>query len=728
MLLLAFILGMISYHHFYPWYLFICLFWTSHFKQSIIITLVFGLGFCSFKIHHERIKSQSLKFDHNFFSSFLIEIQGFEEKKSYAKRWKVKVKKPIDGIFWLNCYQKCPKMLPGERWWVQAKLKKMTNFQNPGQLSVWYRADYHHINGQMNLISQQFKKDKDISKYDWLNRMKVSIYQKAHTVFNHEYEFARKVFLTLVLGIGSELSQEDWNTFKATGTAHLMVVSGAHLGLLMVLLAWIFEQFYRLYPCFIPVKRIASAVSLSLGFIYALLSGFGIPVQRAWLMRFFMDVKYWTHYRISSWQSFQLSIWVILIFEPHAIFYPGAYLSFLAVGILMLTPKLLIEKKWWVHLLTQAMCLLGLSPLTVLWFSSIPSLGMIANLFAIPWVSWVVLPLALSMSVMLGPIWVKLFDASLVILQKGLQYLQKFDAINLQLSWHNEYLPWYALIGLLAICIYPHWKVIVNVFLMGMILQFSTIPNMQVGEFFVDILDVGQGLSILVRTHGHALLYDTGGMQGKRSFASFVVLPYLKYIQLKKLDQLVLSHPDLDHIAGKKEILAQYPNTKLIVDQPTFYHQGTDCRKMKDWSWDGVSFHFFQGLKNTKKKNDHSCVLLIKNQKNQILLTGDIEKKAEQAILRENQNVHPTVILVPHHGSKTSSSDAFLKAMQAKLAIVSVALNNSYHLPHPLIKKRYQMYHTPWMSTAEEGWIQIQFLKRSWKILSIYKNTITHKN
>jgi competence protein ComEC len=713
--LIAFMLGMISYHHFYPVLIFILLFFTNNFRQFIACIILIAMGFCSFKTHHERIKSQSFNFGHNFFSSFLVQIQGFEEKKVYGKRWKVKITQPHEGMVWLNCYEACPVLLPGETWWIQGKFKKITSLQNPGQLNLWYRQDFRHVIGQINLISKRVIKQQDIASTDYLNCIRVWIYQKAYQIFDNKHQMAKKVFLTLVLGIGSELSQEDWSVFKDTGTAHLMVVSGAHLGLLMILVGWVVERVYRMYPILIPVKKVSSAISLSLGLFYALLSGFGIPVQRAWLMKLLMDLKYWFNYQVSSWQAFQLAIWVILLLEPHAIFYPGAYLSFLAVGILMLTPKVIHQKSWLMHILTQAMCLMGLSPLTVFWFSSIPSIGMLANLIAIPWVSWVVLPLALGMVVMLGDWGVEVFDWSIQALDKVLHALQQFEFLNFHFSWHHAWMPWLMLLALFINCIFLSIRGFICTMILLWVFNTTLKPNILIGEFFVDVLDVGQGLSVLVRTQHHALLYDTAGMQGSRSLAEIVVLPYLKYIEQNTLDALVLSHPDLDHIAGRKEILAQYPNAQLIVDKPSFYHQGKDCRKLDDWCWDGVCFHFLKGIQKTKKKNDHSCVLLIKNKKYKMLLTGDIEKKAEHAIIKEDKNLHPTVLLVPHHGSKTSSSVEFLKAMKAELAVVSVALYNSYHLPHPTIQKRYEQLHIPWITTAERAWIQIHFLKNSWK-------------
>ncbi|MDQ5883709.1 MAG: competence protein ComEC [Pseudomonadota bacterium] len=721
-MLFAFVIGLISANYYLFILFLLILFFIKPLKSFLINTMVFILGFCLFSNHQSHIKTQGLQFYHNFFSSFLIKVKDFEQKKNWGRRWRVEILQPIKGEVWLSCYKDCPSMLPGEAWWVQGRLKKMSGFNNPGQSSIWYRMDFRHVIGQLSVSPGRYQKEENIAKWDLLHRVRVWIYQKANLKFSEQQGFAKQIFLTLVLGIGSELSNDDWQMFKDTGTAHLMVVSGAHLSLLMMLIEGLVQHTYRWIPVSIPLKRIASALSLSAGILYAVLSGFGVPVQRALLMKCAMDSKYWFAYRMTSFQAFQLALFLILCWEPHAIWYPGTYLSFIAVGILMLIPRVISSQSWWMTMVTQFFCLVGLSPLTVLWFSSIPLSGMLANFFAIPWVSWCVLPLALSMTIFLNQHILDIFYWSVRLLQIFLKYLHHFQGLNLHLLWPHPLIPWALLLSILIIAILPKWRLVLVCCGLIFALWHLPVKPQKDGEFMVDVLDVGQGLSVLVRTAHHALLYDTGGQLGQKTSTSLVVLPYLQYIRLKNLDTLVLSHPDLDHIAGRKEILTAYPQTQLVVDNPQFYHTGRDCRQIKDWCWEGVCFHFFKKMRHEKKKNNHSCVLQVNNIKYAILLTGDIEKKAEGALISALRNrPETTVLLVPHHGSRTSSTEAFLKAVKAKLAIVSVALYNSYHLPHPTIQKRYQDFQIPWVTTAEEGMIQVRFFNHYWRYLTYSK-------
>lgn len=241
--------------------------------------------------------------------------------------------------------------------------------------------------------------------------------------------------------------------------------------------------------------------------------------------------------------------------------------------------------------------------------------------------------------------------------------------------------------------IYPHFKTIKS------------------GTFNADVLDVGQGLAVMIRTKEHSLLFDTGGA----GIARRVILPYLKQHNITQLDKIVISHPDMDHRGGLPTLMAQFSHTLLLVDDTKAYHAGTSCHGYSDWCWDGVCFHFIPYQVQHHSKNNHSCVLQVANKKYQLLLTGDIERAAEYQILHsERSKIQSTVLLIPHHGSNTSSSYWFLDTVKPKLAVVSVALHNAYHLPNPQALLRYKNMGIPWVSTAEHGMIRLIFNLNAW--------------
>jgi competence protein ComEC len=229
------------------------------------------------------------------------------------------------------------------------------------------------------------------------------------------------------------------------------------------------------------------------------------------------------------------------------------------------------------------------------------------------------------------------------------------------------------------------------------------------GEAWVDVLDVGQGLSVVIRTKKHVLVYDTG-MKFYRGndMGNLVLVPYLKAKHVRHLDAVVISHPDLDHRGGLSSLTKEYPSYTLLVDDPTFYQQARTCHDYPDWTWDGVSFQFFPIHAPFKEKNNHSCVLKVTTAGGQFLLTGDIERTAEAYLVKTyGEQLASSVMLVPHHGSKTSSSASFVEQVKPDHAIASYGFDNRYHFPHQPALKTYQAHHIPVHATQTCGMVQV---------------------
>lgn len=417
-------------------------------------------------------------------------------------------------------------------------------------------------------------------------------------------------------------------------------------------------------------------------------------------MYFVYCLRFFLPYRIDSLTSFKIALWAILLIEPHAIFYPGTYLSFFAVYLLLATPILVPWGGALKGVLQQFICLLGMAPLTLFWFSKVPFIGMMANLVAIPWVSWLVLPLSMLLALNLK--WIlPFYHLSVISLRWFLHKVQGYDFLNYTYTFGNNFIFYLSLLFLLVILL-PLKKIRWVVFTLLMI-SLSTSGKMIVKKaFLVDVLDVGQGLAVFVRTTHHHLLFDTAGKVYGRVVAEKTILPYFKHEDIQKLDMVVLSHPDMDHIGGA-ELLSSHLSVKHWVNDKS-------CQKQLPWVWDGVHFEFLKYHFVDKKKNNHSCVLKIHNGQYQILITADIERPIEyQLIHRYGTALKSTVLVVPHHGSLTSSSAAFLDLVKPIAAVVSVAKINAYHLPHQLVKKRYQNFNIPWFSTAKEGMVRFLF-------------------
>ena len=225
----------------------------------------------------------------------------------------------------------------------------------------------------------------------------------------------------------------------------------------------------------------------------------------------------------------------------------------------------------------------------------------------------------------------------------------------------------------------------------------------------MDFLDVGQGLAIVIRTAHHVIVYDTG-MKFYRSsdMGKLAIIPYLNTLGIKQLDKVIISHPDLDHRGGLQSLEETYTIQELLVDDPTFYKRGLSCHHYPAWSWDGISFRFFPITERLHSKNNNSCILQVSNSAGKILLSGDIEKLAEDYLIKTYGNqLASSIMLVPHHGSKTSSSTAYVNEVAPRYAIASYGFDNRYHFPHEQAVKTYQLRHIPLYNTQHCGMVRI---------------------
>jgi competence protein ComEC len=235
-----------------------------------------------------------------------------------------------------------------------------------------------------------------------------------------------------------------------------------------------------------------------------------------------------------------------------------------------------------------------------------------------------------------------------------------------------------------------------------------------IGEVWLSLLDVGQGLAVVVQTATHTLVYDAGAKHNDNiDMGESVVLPYLRTLNIHQLDMLVISHGDNDHIGGAAALLAALPITSLITSVPEKFstdRQARYCLAGQTWQWDDVQFSFLYPSPSQLHQNDNSsCVLRIDNGKQSILLSGDIEKSAEMSLLRMTKTpLTATILVAPHHGSKTSSTQAFIDAVRPQWVLYATGYRNRYHFPHPTVVNAYRINRAKQMDTAELGTIRVK--------------------
>lgn len=615
----------------------------------------------------------------------------------------------------VSCYQKCPMVQLGQHWILKAKIHKPRNYANPGSFDYVRWLTAQHISWLANLESgQTHRQIKVVPNHGYILFLREKLSQRLEKL--HFQASSIGIVQALALGLTKNLNQPLWDLFRRTGTTHLMVISGAHIGLVagfgFSLTKWLWCRLER-FCLQIPAQQVAAIVGMVFALGYAILAGFAVPAQRSFIACCVMLSRYFFNWRFSTWQAWRYALFLVLLIEPHAVYLSGFYLSFMAVAILVAINQRIAMNGWRKMIAIQLACLLGLMPLTLFWFSYGAINGLLANLLAIPWVGFVIVPLSL-MTTLLGQ-WDQMawlawgLDQSIEVLLYYLNTIDRFSWINLTHTYASIISPLSMLMAMMLILFLPlrQYGFIIAIFILVGI--YPKQEAIKTGEARVDVLDVGQGLAVLVRTASHTMVYDTG-MQFYRGsdMGQMVILPYLKTLGIQHLDKMVISHPDQDHRGGLKSLQAAIPIDELIVDNPKRYRHAVSCHRYPDWSWDNVTFHFFQIKTDLHSKNNTSCVLQLSTAEGQVLLTGDIEKKAEQyLVINYNQQLQSSLIVVPHHGSKTSSSELFLSMVKPKYALISYGFDNRYRFPHEQVLARYQAKKVDVFNTVDCGMMSV---------------------
>jgi competence protein ComEC len=636
---------------------------------------------------------------------------------------------PIRARLLLSCYQHCPILHAGERWQMRAKLRTIHNLNNPGGFDYKTFLEAQHIHWRGYTASNSFHVlAAPKHAFNLLALRERLAHGLTHLGADREQV---GILSALTLGVTSSMTQELWALFRRTGTTHLMVISGAHIGLVAGMIFQLIRQIWSYIPYLClryPAQKAAGVVAIMVGFFYAMLAGFGVPAERSAVASFFIFFRYLGHKKLGSWQAWRYALFIVLLTEPHAVLMPGFYLSFMAVAILLIMNQRIRVQGWRKGVLIQVFCLLGLLPLTLFWFSYGAFDGFFANLVAIPWVSFIVVPLAL-LTLLLGHQVPWIVGLSKSAINGLLYYLHWVDAWfgqwNLTLSYGSIILPLVLMLALALRVLLPIRSVLGIALSMLAMALYPKVNPVKLGDFQVAIMDVGQGLACVVRTKSHTLIYDTGGkVYHGPDMSTLALLPYVHTIGLKHLDMIVISHPDLDHRGGLPTLETQYPPDFLVVDNPRFYHRGFDCHDYPDWHWEGVDFHFFSIPTIHNHTNNRSCVLKISNASGEILLTGDIESEAEHYLVKTyGRALQARVLVVPHHGSKTSSTLGFLRQVSPDYAVMSYGFDNRYRFPHPQTLENYRLQGVRVYHTAEQGMIQLDFSSQNVRITPFLAST-----
>lgn len=628
---------------------------------------------------------------------------------------------PSPGRIRLSWYRQPPEIRPGQYWQLDVRLRRPHGFVNPGGFDYEGWLVQQRIRTVGYVVATPRNHYLGITRGMYIDRLRHALRAAVNDVPDLHY---RGLLIALTLGDRSQTSRAQKTTLVNTGTYHLLAISGLHISLVAGLF---YLALLKLWPwtgrgvIALPAPRVAAVTAILAAAAYSLLSGFAIPAQRAWIMLMVVMSAVFSGRHYAPTQVLSMALLLVLIFDPLAAIDPGFWLSFGAILVLAcgMSHRIGTGGLWWQWGRAQYVVFLGLMPVSLLWFQQYALHGMIANIVAIPWVSLVTTPLALAgvglMAVggLPGRACMFLADMSLHLIWLWLQWLQQWPAALWQQAIPSPAIMMTGVAGALLLLLPPglHWRWLGLVWLLPMLLPVPRTP--EPGAFWFTLLDVGQGLAAVIHTHNHALVYDTGGrFSDSFDAGAAVVIPYLRQAGMASLDQVIISHGDNDHIGGAHSLLEAYPDTPVLssVSAPFAHPYWETCVAGQEWQWDGVRFQILHPARDeSSRDNNQSCVLRISTSQYAVLVPGDIEQEAEHRLLSEHAADLPAAVLVaPHHGSRTSSSPAFISAVNPQVVLYATGYRNRYRHPNQDIMQRYAQRGIRSHDTSRDGAVLIR--------------------
>lgn len=627
---------------------------------------------------------------------------------------------PADSL-WQVSADFAGRMRPGEVWSLQLRLKRPHALSNPGGFDAEKLAHQRGVTATGWARAGQ----RLAATLDRVDGLRWRLRQALLARFPGQP--AAGTVLALLTGDRNGIPPEAWDRYARTGITHLVAISGTHITMVAWLSGWLAARLWLLLPGLalrLPASRVAAVAGLGCATAYGVLAGMELPTQRTLLMLAVFLSARWLPGEWSGSQALLLSLAVVLAFDPLSVHAAGLWLSFMAVGLLMLGGLAPGEESGWRSALrAQWLATWGLMPLTLALFARVSWVALPVNVVAIPWVTFGIVPPAMLGALCLD-VWPAATDLcwrlSVWLMTKLDQLLTLFADLPwaaADLSVPGARLP--ALILMLALLLMPRalpgrWLAVFP----ALVLCWPQ-PSLQPGQLRLTVLDVGQGLSVHVQTARHNLLYDTGPAMGAHMDAgSRVILPYLRWQAVKSLDMVMISHDHLDHTGGLATILKALPVARLMGRPPEAVTQGravTPCQGGQHWRWDGVDFDVFWPVPEVAPggENNHSCVLRIRVGGRAILLPGDLEAPGERWLVSTlpTDALRADLLILGHHGSKTSSTETFLDVVRPREVIASCGHRNSYRHPSAPVVERLAARRVTGWRTDRSGALRYEFLQ-----------------
>ncbi len=612
-------------------------------------------------------------------------------------------------------FQNIAPIRAGERWRFHARLRRVHGNANP------HGFDYEAWQFERAVGATGYVRPGATARLADLVRTPSYFLERAREILRERFWDALSgypyagILIALAIGDQNAIDAKQWQLFARTGVSHLMSISGLHVTMVASLFAALVHGLWRRFPALLlalPARKASAVAGFFAAFAYCLIAGFAVPAQRTLYMVGVVAAALWAERVSSVSRVLCLALLAVLLFDPWAVLAPGFWLSFGAVAVILYVAthragagrqgRLAREIAQWGRV--QWAVTLALAPLLLVWFQQMSLVSPLANAVAIPLVSLVVTPLALLGGVLPFDSVLELAHAAMALQMRFLEWCAALPASVWQ---QHAPAPWTVGLAVVACA----WLLLPRgmpgrwLGLPVLLPMFSLAPaTPAAGSLWLTVLDVGQGLAVLVQTERHALLYDAGpAYSPDADSGSRVILPFLRATGLAQLDAMVLSHDDNDHAGGALSVLSSTKVGALYSSLPAAHPALSatsgyrlPCAARQAWSWDGVRFELLHPSAasygaDALKSNDRSCVLRIDSAHGAVLLTGDIEARAEQELLeRAPERLRSDVLLVPHHSSRTSSSAAFVEAVRPRWAVFTVGYRNRFGHPRLEVVERYR--------------------------------------
>lgn len=663
-------------------------------------------------------------------------IEDLPRRQADATRFLLRVERAeldgreiaLHGDLRLAWYDEVPSELAAcSRWQLRLRLKRPRGLVNRGGFDSERHALEHGI-AAVGYVRESGSNRRLGERGGCVDRLR----ERLARDIDERVADAHDAALVKAFAIGDTraLDPGDWEVARATGVPHLIAISGFHVGIAAGFGALLVSLLWRLWPRLalrVAVPMAQAPAALAMAVAYGALAGNSLPTLRTLMMIAIVALAHCARRGSGGAHALALALLAILVLDPLATLSAGFWLSF--VGVAFLLACLTRGRGWRGRLRElgagQLLMSVSLLPLTVWFFGEASAVGVLANLVAVPLVSVVIVPLCLLglLALLVAPAL-----AATALVPAGALAHAQWWLLQRMATWPGahayvpEVAPWALALAMLGAA----WMFLprgMPARALGALLFLPLLmpdrPPPPEGAFVATVIDVGQGLSVLVRTHRHALLYDAGARyRSGFDLGEAAVLPTLHALGVDALDVLVVSHGDNDHAGGAPAIVRAYPQARRYAGEPARLPMlAAQCRSGQSWHWDGVSVRMLGprpealGAEQGIADNDRSCVLLVETASGRLLLTGDASRRVEPAIADAVGAGAPLVLLVPHHGSRTSSGEGFLAALAPRLAVVSAGWRNRFGHPHPLVVQRYAAAGIALHDTAASGALEIEFAR-----------------